>query len=174
MVLLAWLLADFITGLIHWFEDKCLNDNSKYKFIQAVTNDNILHHKKPTALCELTIWKNIDTSVVIAWPLAVVLYLAGAPHIISLAVFFASFGNLVHMWAHQRRAKVPYLVQLAQGIGLMGSQEHHFGHHYINGRVVTKGEAKIRYCVMTDWLNPFLDYIGFFDKLEKIINGRGR
>lgn len=168
MIIAAWFLADFLSGFFHWFEDKCLDGNSRFSFIRQVAEDNERHHTTPTALCGSSIWGNIDTSAVIAWPVCAILWALDVSPVIYMAVFFASFANLIHMWSHEKRWRVPKPVRWLQHIGIFCSQIHHAGHHYSRGKIIEKKDASIRYCVMTDWLNPVLDYINFFGTLELI------
>jgi hypothetical protein len=46
-VLFAWLLADFISGLVHWWEDRAMLSESRFPFINGVRLDNERHHKNP-------------------------------------------------------------------------------------------------------------------------------
>jgi plasmanylethanolamine desaturase len=168
-VLFAWLLADFISGIIHWSEDRYLNTPSRFKFLDGIRTDNDLHHLKPYAMLKFKVFQNINTSVVIAWPLALILYFIGAPTFIWLALCFVSFGNLVHRWAHTIPDRQDPLVRLLQRIGLLCSFEQHALHHFSTTGVVKKEESSMRFCVMTCWLNVLLDKINFFKALEKII-----
>ena len=168
-IICSWLIADIITGIVHWFEDKCLSNESKYTFIKSIIEDNNRHHKTPTSLCEQSIWFNINTSAAIAWPVALLLYICGAPALVWLPVFFASFANIIHRWAHEKSVNVPRIVRSLQHIGLFCSKKHHAGHHYVDGKVITRPQAQLRYCVMTNWLNPILDRLRLFKKMERAI-----
>lgn len=167
-ILSAWLLADFLGGIAHWYEDKVLNKPSMYKFLDDIQKDNEVHHDRPAALLQYTLWQNINTSVAITLPLTIVLYFIGAPTVITLAVFFASFGNLVHRYAHTPKAKRPAFVRFMQMTGLFLTFEQHAKHHFSPTGLVKKEDSKVCYCPMTSWLNPTLDKINFFGLLEKI------
>jgi hypothetical protein len=172
MVLLyAWLLADFISGLVHWAEDRVLLNETRFKFLNQIKADNDLHHKRPAALTQFSLWENINTSAYFAWPLALVLLLAGAPNVITLAVFFASFGNAVHRYAHMPKAKVPRLIRLFQRTGFFISFDHHTRHHFDENGRIEKEDTTIRYCPMSNWVNPILDKVRFFYFLEWAIRG---
>lgn len=172
-IILAWLFADFISGVVHWIEDKVLVAPSRYSFLNALRVDNDLHHRSPAAMLKLTPAENIQESVLIAWPLAAILFILGIPTIIWLGVFFASFANFVHRLAHQPPGRVNRLVRFLQKTGLFISAEHHLRHHFNSKGLIAKENTTIHYCPMTNWLNPALDKIRFFYFLERIFLKRG-
>ncbi len=172
MILLAWLLADFISGIVHWWEDRALKGVSRFEFINGVRADNDRHHRTPRSLTETSWWENINTTAPFAWVLTAILFAIGAPAVITLAVFFLSFGNLVHRWSHENKRSLPLPVVWAQKIGLFISPSHHAGHHFYMGNVVSREDSSIRFCVMSNWLNPVLDKIRFFNILERIVSWR--
>lgn len=165
-VLLAWLLADFMSGIIHWAEDKMLNTPQRFKFLEAVRKDNDLHHLHPTAMTRWSLWENINTTAVITIPLTLLLLLIGAPMILWLGVFFATFANIVHRFAHLPRHKVGWVFRYLQYVGLFLSLDHHARHHWDESGLIPKKETTQRYCPMTNWLNPILDRLQFFRFLE--------
>ncbi len=166
-VLSAWLLADFISGVGHWYEDKVLNKPSAYRFLDQLQKDNDLHHDQPTYLLRTSWFDNISTTAVITLPISVLLFFVGAPTVIWLAVWFATFANLVHRFAHTPPAKRPLLVRMMQKTGLFISFDQHHRHHFKGRRKVKKANSQICYCPMTSWLNPILDKIKFWSLLER-------
>lgn len=168
-ILLAWLMADFISGLVHWWEDRAIVGASRFEFINGVRDDNERHHKYPGYFLRLSWWGNINTTAPAAWSLAALLWWLGAPAFAVYTLLFLGIGNLVHRWAHESESRLPYFVKIIQKTGLMISLEHHREHHYgENGRPVGRLESRVRYCVMSNWLNPALDKIKFFSTLDKI------
>lgn len=166
-VLGAWLLADFLSGLVHWWEDRALIGASRFKFINEIREDNERHHRAPGYLTRLSWWDNVSTTAPAAWAVTGVLWTVGAPPLILLTAFFAGFGNLVHRWAHEHPAQVPRAVRALQRTGLFISADHHSGHHYLDEQLISREQSQIRFCVMTNWLNPVLDAAGFFRLLER-------
>ena len=75
-VFLLWIAADFITGIIHWWEDTYGNPDwpiiGKY-----VVEPNLVHHKQPTKLLEGSYWNRIDTSFFAVVLLGAVLWFLG-------------------------------------------------------------------------------------------------
>jgi len=169
-ILSAWFLADFIAGLVHWWQDRFLSSKSRASFLKRISADNELHHENPYAMCRYTPVENLRTSAPYGLALSLITFLAGAPLVIWLALFFVSFGNLVHRYAHDRRNKVPLGVKFLQDIGLFISPRHHNDHHRgIFVKRIPKEQAHRNFCPMTNYLNPILDYVKFFSRLEKVI-----
>lgn len=168
-ILGAWLLADFLSGLVHWAQDKFLDVETAFNFTNDLKRDNDLHHVNPTAMLKLSFWDNIKISANVAWPFSAVLFVAGAPTVLWLGVFFSAFGNGVHRFAHVHPMILPLPIRALQCVGLFCSFEEHSKHHYDAGRVILKQDATCRYCVMTSWLNPILDGLRFWKALEHLI-----
>lgn len=167
-ILASWLIADFLTGLFHWFEDKFMLGTT-LQFLESIAEDNDLHHRKPTAMLMSTGWVNMRSSAVAGWPLAALLWWLGCPVIVWLAVFFATFGNLVHRWSHVPPRDLPRWIRGMQEFGLFMSREHHDLHHRSMKRLIPKHLAGCKFCGMTDWLNPTLDAIRFWGGMEWLL-----
>jgi hypothetical protein len=168
-ILLAWLLADFLSGIVHWAEDRRLTKETRWAFLNSLKADNDLHHASPAALTRLSWYQNLSTSLPFTAPLAALLMLIGAPAVIYLTLYFVGFANLIHRWAHEPRGKLPWPVLAIQSTGLFITFKHHWGHHADENGLVTKEQASVRYCAMTNWLNPVLDRVGFWRLLERFI-----
>lgn len=172
-ILFAWLLADFLTGLVHFAQDRLLLEPSRFLFINRIKLDNDLHHAKPAAMTRFSMWENINTSAPYTIPVAGCLFLLGCPTVIWLALFFASFANLVHRFAHLPKAKVPPLVKAVQWTGLFITFDHHHVHHFDKNGTIKKEVTTVRFCPMTNWLNPILDKVGLFMFIARMLNKRG-
>lgn len=168
-ILISWLIADFASGLVHWYEDRAMVGQSRLKFLNGVRADNERHHKQPGYFIRLTWWQNINTTAPIAWLLAAALWMAGTPALLWSSVLFMGVGNLVHRWAHEHPENLPRPVYWMQKTGLFISASHHSGHHFKRGELVSREDSQIRFCVMTNWLNPILDATGFFRIIERIV-----
>ena len=76
-----------------------------------------------------------------------------------LGLATGSFGtNLFHKWAHE--PKPPVVVSWLQRSGLILGPARHQRHHsdYSHG-----------FCVTSGWMNPVLDALGFFPRLERVV-----
>lgn len=167
-LLIAWLLADFITGVFHWFEDRYLDGNASLEFARGVATDNVLHHDKPTAMLLNSKWENMRSAAVFAWPIAFFAWEFGAPLWLWLGLALTAFGNLVHRFAHTPYRQLPRWIRGLQEFGLFISRDHHATHHYAMGQRITKANAAQAYCPMTDWMNPILDRLRFWSGAERL------
>jgi ubiquitin-conjugating enzyme E2 variant len=79
---------------------------------------------------------------------------------IAFFLCYASLSNQIHAIAHAKQKNK--IIILFQKIGLIQSKEMHDLHH--------TSPYDINYCVMTNYLNPFLTYINFWYKLENVLS----
>ena len=168
-VTVAWFLADFITGVFHWFEDLYLGENMTLEFLQSIAIDNRHHHTCPTALCLGSWWSNMRSATLAAVPVAFVAWLCGAPLWLWLGFGFCSFGNLIHRFAHEPPRRIGRVLHFMQWTGIFISPNHHRRHHYnptTRKRVDPKWLSMGGYCPMTNWVNPVLDGLRFWVALE--------
>jgi len=164
-IILAWFLADIFTGIIHWWEDRYLSIYLK-GFIGQLAYDNFLHHVTPESITHFTVWENIKYSAITGWPLAFVLYLIGAPIFIWLTLLFSTFGNVIHRFAHSPMTALPWWILFMQSLGVFITADHHKDHHYDYRGKIKKEDTTIKFCVMTNWMNPILDFFEVFVLLE--------
>jgi len=163
---LAWILADLFTGLVHWWQDHYLNNDSKFSYLNRLSRDNDLHHREPTSLNRHSYWGSIDTSAFIAWPLCLALIAINAPNLLVMTIFFSSFANIIHRLAHDPVNQLHPIIRFLQKTGFFLSGHHHNVHHYLDGQVISKEDTQVRYCVMTNWLNSMIDRLQIFILLE--------
>jgi hypothetical protein len=144
----AWLLADFISGFWHWLEDRYFEESwpiiGKY-----IAKPNQLHHAQPLEFLNGGYWQRNYTAII---PAAVAFALYP-----SWVFVFVSQANEIHAWAHSK-GKVSGWVAAIQETGFFQSPRHHGEHH--------RSPFDCKYCVMSDWLNPILDYVRFWPTLE--------
>lgn len=157
----AWLLADFLTGLVHWWEDAYAK--AEWPLLgPLVAGPNLLHHRDPRAMTRLPWWRNVDVPLI-----AGLLALTGLAALhalrwpLALAILLAAFTNLVHRWAHQSPAENGRLVTWMQAKGLIQSRAQHALHH--------RWPRKSHYCPLTNALNPLLEKLAFWRRLERTI-----
>lgn len=157
----AWLVADFLTGLVHWWEDAYAK--AEWPLLgPLVAEPNLLHHRDPRAMTRLPWWRNVEVPLI-----AGLLAMAGlgAFHALrwplALAILLAAFTNLVHRWAHQNPAENGRLITWMQAKGLIQSRAQHARHH--------RWPRKSHYCPLTNALNPWLEKLDFWHRLERAI-----
>ena len=158
---LLWCAADFITGVIHWWEDTYGNPN--WKIIgKYVVEPNLVHHKQPHKLLEGSYWNRINTSFFAAAVFGAILWsidLLSWRTIVCL--LFCSQGNEVHAMSHRPDKVTNKLIRFLQKTGIFQSKKMHRWHH--------KAPYETNFCVMSDFCNPILNKINFWEKVELLI-----
>lgn len=154
------LAADFISGVVHWVEDTYARPGIHPLLDEWIVEPNIWHHQSPASIISGTYWESTRVSVILAAGAALLFWLCGvraweAYFIVALT----SQANYVHKLSHKRQ-KQP-VVRALQALGLMQSVWHHAQHH--------RPPYAIRYCVMTNYLNPVLESLNFWRRLESAI-----
>lgn len=155
-LLVGWLFADFLSGFWHWMEDRYFR--TEWPVIgKYIAKPNQLHHADPTAFLNQSYWSRNWTTIL---PSAVtfVLLLPFAPWWVLYGIVAVSQANEIHAWSHKRSNRI---VRMFQATGLLQSPRTHGQHH--------KSPFDIRYCVMSEWLNPILDETKFWFSLEWIV-----
>lgn len=162
-ILAGWLIADFLSGLFHWLEDRVLWASMPV-LGRHIVAPNRLHHAQPSAFMAASVWVRNATS----WPLVLAIAaawfaLAGFSPMWLGALIGGLVAQEVHVLAHRR----PHagLLGVLQQIGVIQHPRQHGQHH--------RGAMDARYCVLTGWLNPILDWAGFWAALERIIAAVG-
>jgi hypothetical protein len=155
-VLVAWVAADFLTGTVHWFEDRYLDEHTPF-LGGLVGGPNVLHHHQPTAMLKGSYFERNYTTLVPALFLMVIAFVFDGPLWVLLMFAFASQANEIHAWSHWA-GKVSWPIRMIQETGIVQSAKHHAEHH--------RSPHRIRYCVMSEWLNPFLDRMQFWTGCE--------
>ncbi len=158
---LLWGAADFITGVIHWWEDTYGNPSwgiiGKY-----VVEPNLVHHKQPHTLLEGSYWSRINTSFFAAVILGGILWWIGLlSWQIIVCLLFCVQGNEVHAMSHRPDRTSSKLIQFLQKAGIFQSKKMHRWHH--------RAPYETNFCVMSDFCNPILNKISFWGKLELLI-----
>jgi hypothetical protein len=151
-VLFSWLLADFIAGLFHWWEDQYAVES--WPIIGTlVAGPNARHHADQTAFLQGSYWERNWTTIVPAVVVGVP-FCWFVPYAILTFVFLTQ-ANEVHAMSHRKSNRV---VEALQSTGFLCSPAHHQKHH--------RNPFSQRFCVMSNMLNPVLDLIGFWEAIE--------
>ena len=147
-IILGWMFADLIGGLLHWWEDR-LAPETLWLLGPAVVQPNRLHHTDPLAFAVGSLWsRNWTTWAAVALIGAPLFLYWGFSVFLLAATIGGALSNEVHRAANLP-TDMPGWVRLLQATGFIQSPRHHGQHHRI--------PQDLSYCVLTDWLNPWLD-----------------
>lgn len=165
---LGYLLADMLSGTAHWFCDTFFEEDTPV-IGQLVIRPFREHHVYPQRITRYRFIEQDTMSFLLMLPaLGLASWLRAPQPGSGVALFWCccllglatgSFGtNLFHKWAHER--KPPVAVRWLQRSGLILMPERHRRHHTDHSR---------GFCVTTGWLNPLLDALRFFPRVEHIV-----
>jgi ubiquitin-conjugating enzyme E2 variant len=167
-VLTGYVVADFLSGVVHWAGDTLGNEQTPI-FGPNFVRPFRLHHVDPKDITRHDFIETNGNSCIAASPilLALVLFMpatTGAFFYICVgaasAALFVFCTNEFHKWAHADQP--PALALLLQRWHLILSPEHHAIHH---------AAPQVRaYCITVGWVNPLLDRTRFFRHCEKAVD----
>ncbi len=165
---IALVSGDLVGGLVHWAADTYGSDETPL-LGQTMIKPFRQHHIYPRDICTHTLVSIVGNVCILAVPvLSLCLYLLWVSHhgLLAFAVLCttlmsaATVGtNLFHKWAHQEKPSLG--VRWLQRMRLVLEPQHHQIHH--------TEPFRMHYCITNGWLNPLLNKIGFFRKLEAML-----
>jgi hypothetical protein len=158
--LAGWLLADFGSGVIHWAQDRY--GSPRWPLVGGIVRDTIRHHRKPMGFLEKPVLARSARMIALALVVLMALLVAGAPLAFALPLSAGIFlSNEIHAAAHAKARSLPRPVRALQQIGLIQSPLHHAAHH--------RHLKNVNFCTLTDWMNPVLERVRFWRRLEALI-----
>lgn len=170
--LLGYLAADLVAGSVHWLADRYFAADTPI-LGPALIAPFRAHHDDPEEMARHDFFEvsgnNAISTAPVVWALAL-LPPPTDPGSALAVVFGASLTlslfatNQLHAWAHAPR---PHAVARAlQRRGLVLTPARHARHH--------SGGHDRAYCVTSGWLNPLLDGLGLFGRLEALVDAFAR
>jgi ubiquitin-conjugating enzyme E2 variant len=173
---LLWLLAlaiplgvvggDLVSGIVHWAADTYGSEDTPV-IGPSLVKPFRLHHVYPRDICTHGLVETTGNVCILAVPvLSVSLYLLWlmpdsgwlAFSVVCLALVTAATvaTNQFHKWAHQESPSS--LARWLQRKRLVLEPQHHQLHH--------THPFNVNYCITNGWLNPLLNRVKFFRRLE--------
>jgi ubiquitin-conjugating enzyme E2 variant len=154
-------LADFISGLVHWLEDAYGTETTPLVG-PLMIRPNIVHHHYPRHFTKLNWWQSSWDLVLLGIVLIGATAWAGVlTWHVGLFVAICVNANQIHKWSHQTRAENGRVVSFLQDCWILQTPRQHALHH--------TDPKNTYYCPITNVLNPALEFIGLWPKLEGVI-----
>ena len=161
---LVW--GDLVTGLVHWAADTYCSEETPI-IGPSLIKPFRLHHTYPRDICTHNVVTTIGNTCILAVPLLSFClslmwldtesgWMAFAILCVSLMAAATVATNQFHKWAHQEQPS--RAVRLLQRLRLVLEPSHHESHH--------TEPFNMHYCITNGWLNPLLNKIKFFRRLE--------
>ncbi len=167
----GYVLADLVSGTVHWFCDTFFAEDTPL-IGPTIIRPFRDHHRHPEAILRYRLLEQDGTNyVILVLPLWLAAGLEASPPLLPLAGLGSLWGfgvgslctNLFHKWAHSPRP--PRVIRWLQRRRLVLSPEAHAVHH----RSYSGG-----YCVTSGWLNPLLDRLDAFGRVERVVRLLGQ
>lgn len=157
----ALFTAEFFAGVVHWFEDAYVREDTPL-IGRHVARPNIVHHHYPRYMTRHNWWQSSWDLALLA---ALVVLIAWLCHALTWPVWLfavvAANANELHKWTHRTRAENGPVISFFQDIYVLQTAKHHARHH--------TDPKNSHYCTMTNALNPVLDGIRFWDGIEWLL-----
>jgi ubiquitin-conjugating enzyme E2 variant len=160
----AWLLADFLSGLLHWAADTWGRVDMPV-IGRRLLHPFRVHHVNPhDILARGFLDLNGDVAAVCLPFLAIALWLPldgiatqSLALLLTATAGFALPTNQIHQWAHMPNP--PRGARLLQSMRLVLTRRGHARHH--------ANPAGGHYCITSGWCNALLTRAGFYTGLER-------
>lgn len=164
LVLAGWLLADFLSGLLHWAADTWGRVDMPV-LGRRLLHPFRVHHVNPRDILDrgfLDLNGDVAAACLPFLALSLLLPLEGAAAqsaavLLASAAILALPTNQVHQWAHM--AHPPRPVRWLQAARLVLTRRGHARHH--------ANPAGGHYCITSGWCNAVLTRSGFYTALER-------
>ena len=156
--ILVILAVEFSSGLLHWLEDSYGQPHWPITG-KWITGPDILHHHAPSAFVTNSWLRSAAVLLVIGAVVVSGAWLIGM--LTWQVLLFVAIGvnaNEIHKWNHLPRNRRGGLVVALQDARLLQTAKHHGKHHV--------GSKDSHYCVITNAMNPVLDAVQFWHRLE--------
>jgi ubiquitin-conjugating enzyme E2 variant len=154
-------IADFLSGFFHWLEDAYGQEDWPITG-NLITKPNILHHHDPRYFTRYSWLYSARVLLVMGAIVLALAYMFGFLNGMTVLVVLVGINaNEVHKWAHRTKAENGRVITFLQQAGLLQSAAHHATHH--------TDPKNTYYCVLTNFLNPVLEWLGLWAALEAIL-----
>lgn len=168
-MLSGFLLADFMSGFVHWMADRYGSVDMPV-LGRAFVFPFREHHVDPKGITRHDFIETNGNNCIVSLPFVVLAYFC-LPHqasqtgwlftagLINYLCVFVFLTNQFHKWAHTTNP--PAWIAKLQDWHVILPRDHHKVHH--------TSPYETNYCITTGWLNAPLEKIRFFEGMEKLV-----
>jgi ubiquitin-conjugating enzyme E2 variant len=155
------LAAEFVAGAVHWFEDAYVREDTPI-IGKWVGRPNTIHHHFPRYMTRHNWWQSSADLALASGAMLLVAWACGFLNWqVWLFALLAANANEFHKWEHRTRKENGRVISFLQDIRLLQTSKHHALHH--------TDPKNSHYCTITNFVNPVLDTIRFWDGLEWVL-----
>ena len=152
------LAADLVAGMIHWLEDAYVREDTPL-IGKRIARPNIVHHHYPRYMTRHNWWQTSWDLVLVSAALIIGAWFTGLlTWEIWLFAILSANANEFHKWEHRTCKENGPIISFLQDIRLLQTAKHHARHH--------TDPKNSHYCTITNFLNPVLDGMNFWNGLE--------
>jgi ubiquitin-conjugating enzyme E2 variant len=165
---LGWIFSDFLAGVVHWAGDTWGSVDVPI-LGPALIRPFREHHVDPTSITRHDFIETNAASALAGIPVLSLCSLINVGAELKLnsfvvffifsMIFFVFFTNQIHKWSHTSNTNK--IIKFLQKYHILLNPNHHNIHH-------TPPFNKY-YCITSGWLNPILNRIQFFPRMEVVI-----
>jgi plasmanylethanolamine desaturase len=153
--------AEFVAGVVHWFEDAYIRDNTPLVG-RWIGRPNTVHHHYPRYMTRHNWWQSSADLLLVSAVLVLIAWLGGwLTWQVWLFAILAANANEFHKWEHRTRKENGPVISFLQDIRVLQTAKHHARHH--------TDPKNSHYCTITNLLNPVLDRMHFWDRVEWVL-----
>ena len=161
--------GDFISGVVHWAADTYCSEDTPivgpgfvkpFRLHHLYPRDITTHHLAATVgnVCVMAV-PVLSLCLYLIWSDDVSSWLALAVLCVSLMSLATAATNQFHKWAHSENP--PAYARPLQRLRFVLEPAHHELHH--------TAPFESHYCITNGWLNPLLNKIKFFRRIERAL-----
>jgi hypothetical protein len=152
------LAADFVAGMVHWLEDAYVREDTPF-IGKHVARPNIVHHHYPRYTTRHTWWQTSFDLILVSVAIVIGAWFMGLlSWEVWLFAIVSANANEFHKWEHRSRKENGPIISFLQDIRILQTAKHHARHH--------TDPKNSHYCTITNFLNPVLDGMNFWNGLE--------
>ena len=167
-LLAGYLLADFLAGAAHWIADRFF-DPATPLLGPLLIEPFRAHHEDSLDITRHDFFEVSGNNALVTLPVVLLVAAMPQPDVwpaqllattgasLTLALFAT---NQFHSWAHSKAP--PPLIHWLHRSGLILTPKRHARHH--------RAKHDCAYCVTSGWLNPALDRMRVFERLERLFH----